>query len=194
MINFKISLISLIGILLLISNYSHSQDSIEKQIFIDGIILASKIQSEDYSYIETYTSENNYKLDFTESTSNFLFYNKPFKNGNIGLVVDMRESTSRIGFILVGEMFGFIIPKMKSIMNKQTENFQKIDSNVHAFFIRKGDLLYLNEESDLCETFEFISEIEISENAPIIDFYAPQCNDSNIKLEKKVLGIISELK
>lgn len=190
----RISLISLAGILLIISNYSYSQNSIEKQILIDGITLASKIQSEDYSYIETYTAKNSYKLDFTESTSNFLFYNKPFKNGNIGLVVDMRESTPRIGFVLVGEMFAFLIPRIKSLMTRQTENFRKIDSNIYAFFIRKGDLLYLYEESDLCESFEFISEIEISENAPIIDFYSPQCNENNNELERKVLEIFLPLK
>lgn len=190
----RIPIITLTGILLIISNYSYSQNSIEKQILIDGITLASKIQSEDYAYIETYTAKNSYKLDFTESTSNFLFYNKPFKNGNIGLVVDMRESTPRIGFILIGEMFGFVIPKIKSFMKRQTENFQIIDSNVYAFFIRKGNLLYLNEESDLCETFEFISEIEILENAPVIDFYVPQCNENNIGLERKILEIFSTSK
>lgn len=194
MLYMRIPIITLTGILLIISNYSYSQNSIEKQILIDGITLASKIQSEDYAYIETYTAKNSYKLDFTESTSNFLFYNKPFKNGNIGLVVDMRESTPRIGFILIGEMFGFVIPKIKSFMKRQTENFQIIDSNVYAFFIRKGNLLYLNEESDLCETFEFISEIEILENAPVIDFYVPQCNENNIGLERKILEIFSTSK
>lgn len=169
----------------------YSQTSYEKQIVMDGIMLASKLGSKDFIYLEKFTNENNFKLDLEETTSNFLYYYKGENNSVMGLVIDLRESSPRIGFILVGEEFAFFIPKIKSILDNN-ENFEKLLENNYVFHIQNNDHLSRGEDTDLCETFEFISIIEFSNDSPIIDFHRPYCNEKPTLLDERLLQIISQ--
>lgn len=163
---------------------------IEKEIIQDGIFLSLLIENGDFDKIEGYLKNKSFIFDKEGSEENMLIYMKPDGSSNIGLFFDFSTDYVKLGFVLVGEKYNFSKIKIKTLLNSN-EFFKSVSDDTFIFYISKTEKD--SNQNELSDLFEYVSEIKLVNDKPIIEFYPPLYKEKKYDWEAIFLKLLKDI-